>query len=147
MAVNHLAFGDLLVDRLIDTVDSVGTVLASIEQSGLTEASFITPALHVYYVSEDFGDVAALGRAHEIKQTWSVRIVTKNLKLPSPRLAELGGIITDVLNSLQGWKASPSYSALCRVPAPGPKNDPGGYTHFPLYFSTKFLTTGDSNGY
>ena len=145
--MNHLAFGDLLVDRLIAKVDSVGTVLASIELSGLTEASLITPALHVYYVGENLGDMAGRGVALETTQTWSVVIVTKNLKLPGPRRVELGVIITDVLNALQGWKASPSYSHLYRENAPGPKDDPGGYTYFPLHFSTKFLTTGDNDGY
>ena len=145
--VNHLAFGDLLVERLIDKVDSVGTVLASIELSGLTEASLITPALHIYYVGEDLGDMAGNGIAYEIKQVWSVMVVTKNLRMPGPRRAELGGIITDVLKALQGWQAGPRYSPLYRENAPGPKDDPGGYTYFPLHFSTKFVTTGDIDGY
>ena len=145
--MNHLAFGDLLVDRLKATVDSVGTVLASIELSGITEASLITPALHVYYVGEDLGDMAGRGIAYEIKQTWSVVIVTKNLRLPGPRRTELGGIITDVLRALQGWQASAEYSPIYRENAPGPKDDPGGYTYFPLHFSTKFLTAGNAHGY
>ena len=145
--MNHLGFGDLLVARLSDTVTSVGTVLASIELSGVTDASLITPALHVYYVGEDLGDMAGRGIAYEIKQTWSVVIVTKNLRLPGPRRAELGDIITDVLKSLQGWQANSAYSPMYRENAPGPKDDAGGYTYFPLHFSTKFLTTGDSNGY
>jgi hypothetical protein len=145
--MNHLAFGDLLVDRLSTTVTSVNTVLASIQLSGLTEASLITPAIHVYYVGEDIGDMAGMGIAYEIKQTWSTVIVTKNLRLPGPRRFELGEIITDVLHSLQGWKASNMYSPLYRENAPGPKDDPGGYTYFPLHFSVKILTSGDTDGY
>ena len=145
--MNHLALGELLVERLLNKVDSVGTVLASIELSGLTEASLITPALHIYYVGEDLGDMAGRGIAYEIKQTWSVVIVTKNLKMPGPRRAELGGIITEVLQALQGWQAGPAYSPMYRENAPGPKDDPGGYTYFPLHFSTRFLTEGTANGY
>ena len=141
--MHHLAFGDLLVTRLQSTVASVGTVLASIELSGLTEASLITPALHIYYVGEDIGDMAGRGVAYEIKQTWSVVIATKNLRLPGPRRVELGEVITDVLRSLQGWKASDLYTPLYRENAPGPTYDHGGYSYFPLHFSTKMLTIGD----
>ena len=140
--MNHLSFGDLLVDRLKGTVTTVENVLASIELSGLTEASLITPALHIYYVGEDLGDMAGQGIAYEVKQTWSVVIVTKNLRLPGPRRTELGEIITDVLRSLQGWKAGNAYSPLYRENAPGPKDDPGGFTYFPLHFSCKILTQG-----
>ena len=141
--MNHLAFGELLAARLTAETTTVGTILSSIELSGLTEASLITPALHIYYVGEDIGDMAGRGIAYEITQTWSVVIVTKNLRLPGPRHAELGEIITDVLHALQGWRASNMYSPLYRENAPGPKNDYGGYSYFPLHFSVRILTTGD----
>lgn len=141
--MNYLALGDVIVDRLLDTINNVSSIFATIDLNQSTELPVPTPALMVYYIGDDLGKEAGNGMAYTIKQTWAVVIAVKNLGEANDRRAELGTLIYDVISSLQGWLPNDKrYGPLYRETSPRPLENPGGYVYFPLHFSSVFHTIG-----
>lgn len=140
--MNYLALGDHIVTRLKES-GPPANVQATIDLTTVTEKALLTPAIYVYYISDNLGSNAGQGVSYEIRQTWGVALVVKNLRESEHRRAELGSMISDVINVIQGWQPpSDNYSRLYRENAPGPVENPGGYIYFPLHFSSRFLTNG-----
>lgn len=144
MAVtNYLALGDLIVNKLRSSVTSIEYIESAIDLSTILNSTIVTPSLYVYYVSDDLGSYAGKGVTYEIKQTWAVVIVIKNLSDQSYRLAELGELVHEVLINLYGWLPTDTkYGPLYREASPSPATSDGGYVYFPLHFSSRFLTQG-----
>jgi len=147
--MNYLVLGDIIVERLRSKITSVDYIQAVLDLSSLSQTVLITPAIYVYYVGDDLGDNAGRGMAFEVKQTWAVVAAIKNLhELEAVRRQELGELVGDIITAIQGWRPDDKrFYHLYREKSPSPVENPGGYAFFPIYFSSKFITTGDANGY
>lgn len=147
VSTNYLQLGELIESRLKEKIPDVDTIMALVDLAAVMEGPVSPPAIVVYYVNESLGDMAGNGVIYETKQVWAVVLMVKNLRLIGYRRAELGELITRVLNALQGWTPSPRFSPLYREQSDQPVENPGGYVFFPLHFSANFITIGDGDGY
>ncbi len=124
-----------LADQLADLSPKVH-VLAAADLAGVTEATQVTPAVHVVYQGYRIVESRSDGSAARLEQTWLATVATKNMKNTrsgAAARADAGLIAARVAKALMGHRplGTTKPLRLAEGPAAGFSN---GYGYLPLAF-------------
>lgn len=141
---NLMALEPLLMARLVEQLADISPkvhVLSAADLASVTEATQVTPAVHLLYRRYDITESRSDGRAARLDQTWLAVVATRNvrdLRSGAAGRAEAGLIARRVAAALMGF-----------VPATGGKPvrltnglDAGnsvGYQYLPLAFLAELV--------
>lgn len=126
---------DRLSEQLADLNPKVH-VLAAADLGGVTEATQVTPAVHVVYQGYRIVDNRSDGKAARLEQTWLAIVATKNVKTTrsgAAARADAGLIAGRVAKALMGFKACAASKPLRLVQGPG-AGFSNGFAYLPLAF-------------
>ena len=124
-----------LLERLGGLVPKVH-VLAAAELAGVTEATQVTPAVHVVYQNYRVVESRSDGTAARMEQTWLTIIATKNVKdtrSGAAARADAGLIAALVAKALMGFKPQAASKPLRLSQGPGAAFS-NGFAYVPLAF-------------
>ncbi|MES2948670.1 MAG: hypothetical protein V4858_09020 [Pseudomonadota bacterium] len=124
-----------LTEQLADLSPKVH-VLAAADLAGVTEATQVTPAVHVVYQNYRVVESRSDGKASRIEQSWLTIIATKNVKdtrSGAAARAEAGLIAARVAKALMGFKPEAASKPLHLVQGPGAAFS-NGFAYLPLAF-------------
>lgn len=128
-----------IMARLNEQLDGVIPkvhVLAAADLAGVTEATQVTPAVHVVYQNYRVVESRSDGTAARIEQTWLTIIATKNVKdtrSGAAARADAGLIAARVAKALMGFKPEAASKPLRLAQGPG-AGFSNGYAYLPLAF-------------
>ncbi|MBK7314928.1 hypothetical protein [Candidatus Aalborgicola defluviihabitans] len=126
---------DRLADQLADLSPKVH-VLAAADLAGVTEATQVTPAVHLVYQGYRIMESRSDGGAARLEQTWLATVATKNVKNTRSGTAartDAGLIAARVAAALMGFRPAGGSKPL-RL-AEGPRAGfSNGYAYLPLAF-------------
>lgn len=145
MLSDYLAAGPFIIDRIRDAVSGVASVLPARDLANVVETTLQSPSVFVVYDGDRLGDASSTGRAQAIRQRWLIVLAVRNARQAdggAGLAAEAGPLISDLLQSLQGWQPSPDFRPLIRVAAPHPGYSPA-FAYYPLAFECQIITLGD----
>jgi hypothetical protein len=136
---NLLALEPLLMARLeaqlADLTPKVH-VLAAADLASVTEATQVTPAVHLLYQGYRITEARSDGRAVRLEQTWLTVVATRNvrdLRSGAAGRANAGVIARRVASALMGFKPVGVAKPLVLANAPNAGNS-AGYQYLPLAF-------------
>lgn len=137
---NYLALEPLIIDRLRDEIRCIDNIFSGADLASVKGCSQIVPALHVLYMGDRIpggeGSSACDGADQVLTQLWAVVVAVNNVTGildGSEARQEAGPLISQVLETLQGWKPAQGFRALKRTTGPGP-NYVEGFFYMPLVF-------------
>jgi hypothetical protein len=129
-----------LQEQLADITPKVH-VLAASDLAGVTEATQVTPAVHLLYRRYSITESRADGRAVRMEQTWLAVVATRNvrnLRSGAAARADAGLIARRVASALMGFVPALGIKPLRLTTAPDAGNS-GGYQYLPLAFVTELV--------
>lgn len=129
-----------LTEHLAGMVPKVH-VLAAADLAGVTEATQVTPAVHVVYQNYRIVESRSDGKAARIEQTWLAILATKNVKdtrSGAAARAEAGVIAARVAKALMGFKADSASKPFNLAQGPG-AGFSNGFAYLPLAFVAELL--------
>lgn len=124
-----------LTEHLAGIVPKVH-VLAAADLSGVTEATQVTPAVHVVYQNYRVVESRSDGKAARMEQTWLAVLATRNVKdtrSGAAARAEAGVIAARVAKALMGFKAESASKPFSLTQGPG-AGFSNGFAYLPLAF-------------
>lgn len=133
-----------LTEQLADMVPKVH-VLAAVDLAGVTEATQVTPAVHLVYQGYRVAESPSSARVARLEQTWLVTVATrnmKNLRTGSAARADAGLIADRVALALMGFKPALASKPLRLVDGPS-AGFSDGFAYLPLAFVAE-LVVGSS---
>lgn len=134
---NFLALEPLLVARLVEQLADLSPkvhVLTAVDLAAVTEATQLTPAVHVIYNGHSITERDSSGRKVRVEQTWLAVVATRNArKLATGEAARVdaGHIAARVCQALMGYKPAPLSKPLALVNGPS-SGFSAGYQYLPL---------------
>lgn len=141
---NFLALEPLLLARLTeqlaDLVPKVH-VLAAVDLAGVTEATQLTPAVHVVYQGYRVVENKPDGRVARVEQTWLATVASRNmatLRTGSAARADAGLIAHRVRQALMGFKPAHASKPLRLAEGPGAGFN-AGFQYLPLAFVAELV--------
>lgn len=141
---NFLALEPLLIARLEAQLADLAPkvhVLAATDLAGVTEATQVTPAVHVLYQGYRVTESRSDGSAVRIEQTWltvvSVRNM-KNLRTGTEARADAGLIARRTTQALMGYQPEPGSKPLRLAEGPGAGFN-AGFQYLPLAFVAELV--------
>lgn len=143
-AENFLALEPLLVARLTEQLaDMVPKVhvMSAVDLAGVTEATQITPAVHVVYQGYRVTETRPDGTVVRVVQTWLATVATRNarnLRTGDAARAEAGLIAGRVAQALMGFKPQATSKPLRLVNGPG-AGFSAGFAYLPLAFDAELV--------
>lgn len=143
---NFLALEPLLVARLVEQLaDMVPKVhvLTAVDLTAVTEATQLTPAIHVIYNGHRIAETNSQGTMARIEQTWLAVVAIRNVrKLANGEAAraDAGLIASRAMRALMGFKPEPSSKPLVLVNGPA-SGFSAGYQYLPLAFAAELVQT------
>lgn len=143
---NLLALEAVLVQRLTEQLADLSPkvkVLTAVDLAGVTEASQVTPAVHVIYRGYRVVESRADGKAARIEQTWLTVVACdnkRNLRTGEAARVDAGAIARRVCSALMGFNPGPVSKPLrlAEGPEAGFSN---GYQYLPLAFVAELALT------
>lgn len=111
-------------------------VLAAADLAGVTEATQVTPAVHVVYQNYRVVETRSDGKTARVEQTWLAIVATKNVKdtrSGAAARAEAGVIAARVAKALMGFKAESASKPFSLAQGPG-AGFSNGFAYLPLAF-------------
>lgn len=141
---NFLALEGVLLARLADQLADLSPrvhVLAAVDLAGVTEATQVTPAVHVVYQGYNPTESRSDGSAARIEQTWLVTVATRNMStLGTGKAArtDAGLIARRVLKALMGYKPEPGSKPLRLTGGPGAGFN-AGFQYLPMAFVAELV--------
>jgi hypothetical protein len=139
MIDNLMMLEPLLTARLAEQLADLSPkvhVLSAADLAGVTEATQVTPAVHVIYSSYRVTESRSDGRAARIAQTWLCVVATKNVKATRSGVAarvDAGLIAARVCKALLGYTPPGTSKPLHLEQGPG-AGFKDGYGYLPLAF-------------
>lgn len=116
-------------------------VLAAADLAGVTEATQVTPAVHVVYQGYRVVEAASNGRMARLEQTWLATIATrnmKNLRTGAAARADAGLIAGRVAHALMGYRPEAASKPLRLVDGPS-AGFSDGFAYLPLAFVAELV--------
>jgi hypothetical protein len=129
-----------LQEQLADISPKVH-VLAANDLAGVTEATQVTPAVHVLYQSYSLGEGRSDGTAVRLEQTWLTGVAPRNvrdLRSGAAGRADAGLIARRVAAALMGFKTPITAKPLKLTNAPAAGNS-AGFQYLPLAFVAELV--------
>ena len=143
-AGNFLALEPLLVARLTEQLADLSPkvhVMSAADLAGVTEATQITPAVHVVYQGYRVTETRLDGTVVRMEQTWLATVATRNVKntrTGAAARAEAGLIAGRVAQALMGFKPALASKPLRLVNGPG-AGFSAGFAYLPLAFEAELV--------
>lgn len=144
---NFLALEPLLVARLAEQLADMNPkvhVLTAVDLSAVTEATQVTPAIHVIYQGHRITESASMGRMARVEQTWLAVVATRNMRqlaTGDAARADAGRIVTRTYQALMGFKPAPASKPLRLVDGPH-GGFSAGFQYLPLAFVAELVLGG-----
>lgn len=141
---NLLALEAVLLARLVEQLADLAPkvhVLAAADLAGVTEATQLTPAVHVVYQGYRVLESKPDGRATRIEQTWLATVASRNmatLRTGSAARADAGLIARRVCQALMGFKPPHASKPLRLAEGPGAGFN-AGFQYLPLAFVAELV--------
>lgn len=141
---NLLALEPLLMARLAEQLADLTPkvhVLAAADLASVTEATQVTPAVHVLYQGYGLGEGRSDGTAVRLEQIWLTVVATRNvrdLRSGAAGRADAGLIARRVAAALMGFKPPVCSKPLKLTTAPAAGNS-AGYQYLPLAFVAELV--------
>lgn len=143
---NFLALEPLLVARLTEQLADLSPrvhMLTAVDLAAVTEATQLTPAIHVIYNGHKIVETSGQGTRARVEQTWFAVVTTRNVhKLATGEAAraDAGLIAIRAMFALMGFK--PTLLSKPMEPVNGPGSGfSAGYQYLPLAFSAELVLT------
>lgn len=140
---NWLAAEPLLVSRIKQQATGLRAVytaadLAALEAPADPRASAL-PAAHILYAGDQLVEVADNGEAEVVDQIWCVAIVARNDRGADALRAEVGPLVSQVLQAMAGWNAGISGLRNFRRARLSnmPRFNPNKKAIYPLFFAAR----------
>lgn len=145
MAITNLmALEPLLMARLKEQLADITPkvhVLAASDLAGITEATQVTPAVHLLYQRYLITESRADGRAARLDQTWLAVVATRNvrdLRSGAAGRADAGLIARRVASALMGFVPATGGKPVRLTNGPDAGNS-AGYQYLPLAFVAELV--------
>jgi hypothetical protein len=144
MTTNLLELEPLLMARLAEQLADMSPkvhVLAAADLASVTEATQVTPAVHVLYRNYAITESRSDGRAVRMDQTWLAVVATRNvqnLRSGAAGRADAGLIARRVTQALMGFKPTAISKPVRLTNAPDAGNS-NGYQYLPLAFCAELV--------
>ena len=137
MIDNFFSAGDLIVQRLKNVITAPAVIRIAPNQEWAL-ANVLDRAISViYWDDQPTSDSAGNGKYQTSEQYWLIVISLKNAQnVGNAARQEVGSLVVDVLQALQGYDLSINHKSLVRRRCPLRNPDKGIYVHVPLMFST-----------
>lgn len=141
---NFLALEGLLLARLGAQLADLSPkvhILAAADLAGITEATQVTPAVHLVYQGYRVSESRADGHATRLEQTWLATVAVRNLKDMRTGVAarvDAGLIAARVASALMGFVCTPGAKPLRLVDGPS-AGFSAGYQYLPLAFVAEIV--------
>lgn len=141
---NLLALEPLLVARLAERLADLSPkvhVLSAVDLAAVTEATQVTPAVHVIYHGHRVLESRSDGSSSRVAQTWLAVVATRNvraLNTGEAARADAGVIALRVCRALMGHKPAPASKPLSLVNGPG-AGFGAGFQYLPLAFEAELV--------
>lgn len=145
MTAHFLDAEALIIARLKERVKGLVLVAGAEAIEGLEEQAQRTPA--IYVTLDTYTPTRSVGVATEWDQTWNVTVAVRNASQGDGGATreDAGPFLSAALKALQGWRPSPNHSALALKPNPRPRIS-NGFGYFPLSFTCRVVSRGDTTG-
>lgn len=145
MAIDNLmALEPLLMARLAEQLADLSPkvhVLAAADLASVTEATQVTPAVHLLYQRYAITEARSDGKAVRLDQTWLAVVATRNvrdLRSGAAGRADAGLIARRVASALMGFKPALSSKPIRLTNAPDAGSSTG-YQYLPLAFVAELV--------
>lgn len=141
---DYLSAGPLIIAR-IKAKTGIEDVRPARELAGIAESAIRSPSVFVVYGGDTLGANGGRGQAQVVRQRWVVVLAVRNATQGDGGEAtatEAGPLITELLESLQGWEPSTNHGPLERKQAQQPGYSPA-FAYYPLAFDCQLFTIGD----
>lgn len=141
---NFLALEPLLVARLAEQLADLSPkvhVMSAADLAGVTEATQITPAVHMVFFNYRVTETRPDGTVARIVQTWVPTVATRNVKdtrTGAAARATAGLIAWRVLQALMGFKPAGVSKPMQLVNGPGAGSS-NGFAYLPLAFEAELV--------
>lgn len=129
-----------LAEQLADLAPKVH-VMSAADLAGVTEATQVTPAVHVVYQGYRVTETRSDGTVVRIEQTWLATVATRNVKntrTGDAARAAAGLIAGRVAQALMGFKPVIAAKPLRLVNGPGAGFN-AGFAYLPLAFDAELV--------
>jgi len=143
---NFLALEPLLVARLAEQLADMNPkvhVLTAVDLAAVTEATQVTPAIHVIYNGHRVTESDSTGRKVRVEQTWLAVVATRNMRqLANGEAArgDAGRIAARACLELMGFKPAMLSKPLRLVSGPN-GGFSAGFQYLPLAFVAELVLT------
>jgi hypothetical protein len=144
MNTNLLELEPLLMARLAEQLADLTPkvhVLAAIDLASVTEATQVTPAVHLLYRNYAITESNSNGKLVRMEQTWLTVVATRNvqnLRSGAAGRADAGLIARRVTQALMGFKPAATSKPLRLTHAPDAGHS-NGYHYLPLAFVAELV--------
>lgn len=144
MSSNLMALEPVLLTRLSEQLATLSPrvhVLVAADLEGVTEATQVTPAVHLVYQGYRVVEGNSSGRTVRLEQTWLATVATrnmKNLRTGEAARADAGQIASQVAQALMGFKPAQASKPLRLVDGPS-AGFSKGFAYLPLAFVVELV--------